>query len=337
MSLRKIGLALAATALTGALGCNEIVGIVAATEVETGTGGGGNVSCNPDQEVSAERAIGCMFRIACDPFLPPYSMSECVGMAWQDASPAESCTFGAQSCADVDACIGRRYEAPAVCEDVSGWTCAEEGERAINCTDAGGYSIDCELFGGVCMPHSSTVVSTAFACQHVPAPTCPEDAEEGAYYCEGTQRFTCIDGEPRGVDCATVNSDCIEFGPGEAFCSDRTESCGTLGSIECNENAIEVCDTDGYRARFDCSSEGLECGEDSVTDDIVCLAEGCDTETGCTEECLPDGESLRFCAGGVPFDLDCTEFGYDGCIEGTIKGDVPLAYCARQNGSDPHP
>lgn len=328
MSARKVALFSGAFLLVGALGCNEIVGIVSATE---------GLSCSPGLEVTQARAVGCMFRIACDPFLPPYTMSECVGMAWQDAAPAESCTFGAESCADVDSCIGRRYEPAASCEDTTGWTCDESGDRAINCTQAGGYSIDCELFGGTCMPHSSTAAPTAFGCQHVPAPTCPEDAVEGEYYCEGTQRFTCIDGEPRGVDCAAINSECIEYGPGEAFCSDRTEACDNLGSTTCDGNTIEACDTDGYRVRFDCSNEGLECGQDSETDDIVCLAEGCETATECSEACLEDGRTLRFCAGGVAFVLDCTEFGYDGCAEDEIKGGLPLAYCAVAPGELPHP
>lgn len=328
LTLRKMGIALGGVLITGAFGCNEIVGIVSATETLT--------SCNPELEVTQARAVGCMFRIACDPFLPPYSMSECVGMAWQDASAAESCSLGAESCADVDSCIGRRYEPEAACEGTSGWTCGED-ERAINCTEFGGYSIDCAMFGGTCMPHASTEVPTAFACQHVPAPTCPDDAEPGAYYCEGTQRFTCIDGEPRGVDCAAINSECIQYSPTEAYCSDRTEECDNLGSTSCDGFSIEACDSDGYRVRFDCSIEGLECAQDSETDNIECLAEGCETSTNCTEECLEDGRTLRFCAGGVAFVMDCTEFGYDGCAEGEIKGGVPLAYCAVEPGALPHP
>lgn len=327
MSARKWSLGMAGLLLGAGVGCNEIVGIVAAEDT---------LSCSPFHEITAARAVGCMFRIACDPFLPPYTMSECVSMAWQDASPSESCTYAAESCADVDACIGRRYEPESACEGTSGWTCAENDERAVNCTELGAYSIDCELFGGTCLPHQSTEVPTAFGCQHVPAPTCPEDAEEGEYFCEGTQRFTCIDGEPRGVDCAAISSECIEYGPGLAFCSDRTESCDDLGSISCEGDAIEACDGDGYRVRFDCSIEGLECGEDSETDEIACLAPGCETTTDCVEGCLDDGRSMRFCSGGVPFQIDCTEYGYDGCIENELK-DMPLAYCARQTGAEPHP
>jgi hypothetical protein len=330
MTTRNALLCLAGLLVTSVLGCNEIVGIHRATE-------GDGISCSPELEVSTDRAVGCLFRIACDPFLPPFSMSQCVGMAWQDSAPSETCSYAATSCADVDACIGRRYEPAATCTDTSGWTCDESGERAINCTPAGGYSIDCELFGGSCLPHSSTVEQTAFACQTVDAPTCPEGAEEGAYYCEGTQRFTCIDGEPRGVDCAAISSDCIEFGPGEAYCSDRTESCSDLGLVTCEGDVIEACDVNGYRVQFDCSTGGLGCGEDSVTDDIACLADGCETTTGCEESCLDDGKTLHFCAGGVPFVMDCTEYGYDGCLEDELGDGVPLAYCARGTGSDPHP
>lgn len=337
MSFRNVSILLAGLVLPGAFGCNEIVGIKAAQDT-SGTGGTGSTdSCNPELEVTEARAIGCMFRIACDPFLPPFSMSECMSLAWQDASPAESCTFGAESCGDIDACIGRRYEPAAECEDITGWTCDESGERAINCTQAGAYSVNCDLFDGSCAPHASTAAPTAFACAPEAAPTCPDDAEPGEYFCDGTVRFTCIDGEPRGVDCAAIDSECIEFAEGEAYCSDRTEECTTIGSTSCNGDVIEACDTDGYRVAFDCSAEGLECAEDSETELLSCLAPGCDTATDCTEACLDDARTLRFCAGGVAFSLDCTRFGYDGCVEDQIKGGVPLAYCAVGQGQPPHP
>lgn len=321
------GLCLAGASLSASIGCNQIVGIVGAEESPFCGG----------VDVAEDRVVGCMFRIACDPFFPPYTMSECVGMAWQDASPAESCTFGAESCADVDACIGRRYEPAEACADLEGWSC--DGERAISCSDAGGYSVDCELYGGSCLAHSSTVASTAYGCQPSSPPTCPVDAVEGEYFCEGTRRVTCIDGEPHGVDCAGIASDCVETGDGRAFCSDRMESCSNSGTVVCDDDVIEVCDDYGYRVAFDCGTSNLGCAEDSESGKIECLADGCETTTDCTESCLDDDKTLHFCVGGVPTTLDCTEYGYDGCIDAEIRTDpaVPLAFCARVTGAPPHP
>jgi hypothetical protein len=321
-----VGLSMVGLGLLAGIGCNQIVGIVGAEEGACG-----------EPQVSEDRVVGCMFRIACDPFFPPYTMSECVSMAWQDASPAETCTFAADSCADIDACIGRRYEPESSCTDLEGWSCDDSGERAIHCSEAGGYSVDCQLFGGTCLEHASTVVSTAYACQPSTPPTCPVDAEEGAYACEGSVRFTCIDGQPYGVDCAGIASDCIEYGPGEAFCSDRTESCAEASTVSCEGDVIDICDTNGYRVAFDCGTEGLGCAQDSESGAFECLAEGCETATECTERCDDDGKTLHFCAGGVPTSIDCTGYGYDGCVDTEIKGDVPLAYCLRATGEPPHP
>jgi hypothetical protein len=332
MITRTLALSLTGLLVAGSIGCNEIVGIKAAEENEDLA-----ASCDPSVDIGEQRAVGCMFRIACDPYLPPYNMSECVSLAWQDASPAESCTFGAETCAEVDACIGRRYEPASSCEGESGWICDEDGGRAINCTDDGGYSVDCALFGATCAPHASTADPTAYACQTSSPPTCPADAEEGEYFCEGTQRFTCIGGEPYGVDCAETSSDCVEFSPGSAYCTDRTDTCDDPNSIHCDGDAIQICDQNGYAARFDCSSEGLTCDVDSDSENITCLAASCETTAACKEECLDDGVRMRFCAGGEPYFLNCTDYGFDGCLEGSIKQGTPLAYCALETGATPHP
>jgi len=328
MSARKLGLGLAGLLLCSGMACNEIAGIGPAEDN----------GCNPFIEASEARVVGCMFRVSCDPFLPPYTMSQCVSMAWQDSAASEACTAGAQNCGDIDACIGRRYEPVEACAggSGSGWMCDDTGDRAINCASNGQYSVDCELFGGTCLPHTSTSVPTAYGCQTNSPPTCPTDAVDGYYYCDGSQRYTCIDGEPRGVDCAGISSDCVVYGTGIAFCSDRTEECDNAGTIGCDGDVVDLCDGDGYRARYDCSIEGLECGEDTENSFIECLADGCQTATECTEGC-EGGATMRYCLGGTPRYLDCTDYGYDGCAEDELGEGYPLAFCANNSGGDPHP
>lgn len=316
----------AALLLMGA-GCNEIVGIKGATKDDAPPA----ISCSPEFSISAARAEGCMFRIGCDPFFPPFTMSQCVSLAWQDASPMEACGYGAQSCADVAACIGRGYHSDDVCSG-EGWTCDDTGNIAVNCTQNGAYAIDCGLLGGSCAPHASSVVPSAPACQPDSPPNCPNGAVEGNFLCDGTERFTCIDGQAYSVDCAALSASCINGG-----CSDRPDTCTTLGQVSCDEHVIDVCDSTGHRVRFDCSAEGMDCGVDSETGATTCLADGCETETGCTEGCAKDNKTLQFCVGGVTFAMDCTAYGFDTCSQDESDAGVPLAYCAMNVGSGLHP
>ena len=65
----------------------------------------------------------------------------------------------------------------------------------------------------------------------------------------------------------------------------------------------------------------------------ACVAPGCTTEEPCSESC--SGTELTYCYGGVPVTLDCTDYGFKYCLEGTLSSDdtFPIAYCAFPDGA----
>lgn len=301
-----------------AIGCNSLVGIEPA-ELDTGTGGsssgGGNSKpgtgggsgepvCAEFRMTDDELVRGCVMRLSCDPTVPYYSMSDCVSYAYQLANPYEACTYGVESCEDVEECLGRRRVAPASCTE-AGWTC--DGDEAIYCDADAPYAIDCATIGTVCDRPESFPDTGLPPCvvSHDPCTT-----EPGAWHCEGNMLYTCVDGVRYGQDCSGIGGTCVEPTPGQATCIDSSTRCTNLGALTCNGNVLTFCSTSGIRSVLDCGTAGLRCEDDGYVD---CVAPGCTTDdvANCTEGC--EGTVLRYCVGGSPQRIDCTDYGFVGC------------------------
>lgn len=303
----------------GAIGCNNIVGIEPA-QLDTGVGGstsgsGGGGSpepkCSDFTTTDANLVRGCVLRLACDPLRPYYSMSDCVGYAYQLANPYEACTYGVESCADVEECLGRRRVDPDSCSEL-GWSC--NGNEAIRCRTDEAYVLDCSTVGSTCSRPDGFPDTTLAPCVASDAPC---ETEAGAWHCEGNMLYTCVDGVRYGQDCSLLSGTCVESTPGQGTCIDSSTRCTNLGALTCNGNVLTFCSTSGIRAVLDCGTAGLRCEDDGYVD---CVAPGCtlDDVAACTEGC--DGTVLRYCVGGSPQSVDCTDFGFASCEQWESDG-----------------
>lgn len=323
------GLAVSVPAWLTAIGCNNLVGIEPA-QLDTASGGssssggsgngtgGGEPTCADFETTDVNLVRGCALRVSCDPTVPYYTMSDCVTYAYQLANPYEACTYGATSCAEVEECLGRRTLEPTSCTE-TGWECAEN--EAIRCGASEAYAFDCATVGSSCSEPDGFPDTGTAPCL-VSNDPCTTDL--GAWHCEGDMLYTCIDGVRYGRYCSATAATCVETMTGQGTCIDSTTRCTNLGALTCNGNVLSFCGTSGIRTVLDCGTAGLRCGDGDFID---CLAPGCNAEDvgSCTESC--DGTILRYCVGGSPQQIDCTELGFASCQERSA-GDHRVVHCS---------
>jgi hypothetical protein len=119
-----------------------------------------------------------------------------------------------------------------------------------------------------------------------------------------------------GIECEQA---CVD-GINGSYCSLTSETCSDPGTSSCSGESIDFCNDDGMLFVHECDRNGLTC-DDSTAD---CVADGC-SSSGCTERCV-DEHVVEFCVGGAQIQLDCTEYGFAGCVEQS-DGDYGLARC----------
>jgi hypothetical protein len=261
-----------------------------------------------------------VYALSCNPLVPLATMSSCLtyGIYY-------GCNEGATSCADVEACSGVAREPDAVCAGATGWTC--DGDIATRCDGYEPYSVDCGHLGGTCDIFESTEVEEyRFPCKLPTPSTCSPD-DPTSYACSGDFSVSCVDGKPYGTDCTAWGTTCIEPTPGEATCSTTSADCTEYSTASCVDNAIEYCDSDGRLGVYDCSPAGATCASGGY-----CLSPGCtaDEADACTEACV-DATHAQACVGGAPYVIDCTSYGFTGCIEYTDSTSMtPYVECTMQ-------
>lgn len=323
-------------------------------------------SCSTDVDVSASDLISCLYRVSCDPGAPPFSVTSCITFDYVHASPAEACSDGVTSCAEVYACIHRapatsdqlascdenihcdgkctgtcdgycdytyEYNGTTVCDGYCDGTCTGscddyavskkwscDGDYAINCSNAG-PTIDCGGLGASCGESLTSSSSADGGCApNSPGATAQEACAAGddaTPHCDGDQYYWCANGTVWGVEC---EYGCIEADDG-AYCGSSAETCDAPGTSTCSGDDLHFCNDDSRLFVHACDRNGLGCSEDGTD----CVAEGC-SSSACTEGCVDD-HTLTVCVGGAQLQIDCTEYGFDGCVEETYS-EYQFARCS---------
>jgi hypothetical protein len=275
-------------------------------------GGGGHaaVACG-DVGPDNERLVrSCVLRASCHPLVPRFTISDCIALNIPGISNYEFCTQDARTCADIENCTGFGYLADAsTCEGVtSQWIC--DGNVGIRCGATRPYTVDCGRLGATCVPYRpGAVADTSWPCL-VAIPTACE-SPDSTWMCNGDTLYHCIEGAAYGMACSRVRSICNEDLPGAAYCNDITATCTERGVVRCDGDAVTVCDTSGYFARYDCAPAGGFCDTDG-TSVGYCILPGCNKDSECEEECLDD-RTMKLCVGGAPVPVDCTRYGFSEC------------------------
>lgn len=335
-------------------GCNAIAGIDEAQldptldDTSSGSGGGsgsggsGSIDdkaiepedgCGDDLLLDEALIQGCLMRVSCDPLLPPYTMSTCVTFARQEVSASELCTMEATSCSEIDECLLRRYiDSAEICDGVSSeWAC--DGNVAVRCNTDRPYQVDCEALDADCVEGSNSTLAGVGGCTPRNSSVDCSTASEGESFCSDTEIHFCSDGGTRGFDCASRGDVCVETVAGQAYCGREVTTCETPGEGACVEGGIGYCFDDGTFDFFDCSVAGLSCKLENDGEDAHCLADGCNSDDICEEQCL-DGTHLQYCQGGSPVSVDCTAFGFGSCGSGEYSDGSTYAVCLTASAED---
>jgi len=323
-------------------------------------------SCSTEVDVSAEDLISCLYRVSCDPTTPLFSITSCITFDYMHASTAEACSNGVTSCSEVYACIHRApstsdqlasceenihcdgictgtcdgycdytYESEGytlcdgscdgtcvgLCDDSvvsKKWSC--DGDEAINCSSAG-PTLDCAGLGGSCRESLTSSPSADGGCLPNSVGDAAQEAcaagDDATPHCDGDLYYWCADGTVWGAQC---EYGCVE-GTSGAYCANTTETCDALGTSTCSGDDLHFCNQDGGLFVHACGQNDLSCDDENGD----CVADGC-SSSACTEGCLDD-QTLTVCIGGAQIEIDCTQYGFNGCVEETYSG-YPYARCS---------
>lgn len=206
-------------------------------------------------------------------------------------------------CVAVRACLGYQRTLDPSCNPGTGDSCS--GGTLIECQDGVRTEIDCSDFFEPVGP-SCIMGATRADCG---GRTCTVDGERT---CTGTILEVCDSSVTEVTDCARLGTTCALSAGGIARCDLTTGATCQVGApSRCDGTFRVTCDADGLENRLDCDRlvPGWTCqlgvgGTTSCRFGDVCTAMGSDA-------CV--GSTLRFCAGGVPAEIDCTTLGFAGC------------------------
>jgi hypothetical protein len=327
------------TAGTGGKG--GAVGTAGTTSV-SGTGGEAGappaitapLGCDGKTPLTLNDAVirTCILRVSCDPFNPVRSISQCVTNNTQDAFAGERCNLKSNTCADYQACEHKGIAGDDLCPSNKADTNYCSGNKAVSCGDVGAFSswVDCIGLGGTACGTYTDANGVEADCKV--AETCTGDAD---YVCsdEATPvyEYQCVAGQAYGFKCGDF-AYCDTDSTGAAGCYLSAASCGA-DSTTCVGNVATVC-AGGGQYEYNCGSVGLGCQvgtPDSAGDTNYCLAPGCKPAdvNNCAEFC--DGTKLNLCYGGTQVAVDCTDYGFTGCLDGLTNGDTLTSYATCVN------
>jgi hypothetical protein len=294
-----------------------------------------SVGCDGLTPFTANENIirSCILRAGCSPnTVPLRTISECVSKNTQAALPGESCNLTAKSCDDFNACSHFGIAHDDLCGGTKTTRC--ENGLAINC---GNYDVDqfsdCKAQGMTCGTYQYGTSKTLYADCEVPlTPTngCAGKSDGLAYYCQPGSGSTpdayyyCYNNQAYGASCGKFAS-CFDTTPAQApdggvpepdascFFNFAASCTGQPDSAVCNGDVAKTCSSQDVIS-YDCASVGLSCATKGANG--YCVAPGCKPATvdTCEESCGTDGVTLNFCYGGVPFSIDCTNYGFSTCM-----------------------
>jgi len=178
------------------------------------------------------------------------------------------------------------------------------------------YSVDCTRVASSCDLFDSAQDDVKWPCKLTTPISCTKD-DPNSQTCSGNAYYSCIDGKAYGMDCSVLGYTCITPAPGQSFCTDRLVACDAAqtGVTSCSDDGarVEVCDEAQRSKTYDCGPAGATCHVEG-TSDVYCLSPGCTADSTCDEKCLDDGH-MQICVGGAPYSVDCTDYGFVGCVE----------------------
>ncbi|MEZ4373289.1 MAG: hypothetical protein R3B07_20870 [Polyangiaceae bacterium] len=267
-----------------------------------GVGGSGGFSnCDGISQPNWDVVRSCILRNSCSPFVQGITISDCVTWNYQSAFLGTSCTLAAKNCDDVATCVGYGFAGDA-CDGQTGIRC--ENNVAYDCKND--FFLDCSTRGGTCVLYDSNgdFVNDSAGCK---VTQCSDP--DGTERCEGNNYYTCIGGEGIGAACSAVQAECRSQG-GQTGCFLKTSDSCTTSGLTCDGNTANLC-TGGTLLKLNCTSVGLECSDD--LSGTYCAAAGCTPEqaSACEESC--NGSVMSLCYGGVPFAVDCQDYGFARC------------------------
>lgn len=268
--------------------------VLAACGGSGGGGGGGGPPLTQDELVT-----GCVLFGSC---IGGDGINDC----FSDIAPgvpadAWRCMIAAGSdCTASRACLGLSFATVATCTE----RC--DGDTSVQCDGNAEVRIACgsPFTAG---PHCQLDNLGRAACG---GGACTDPTRA----CDGTVAQSCDTdaGLLEVVDCADLSLECANgtcTSPGGGgTCVDGTPS-------QCSGTAIERCDG-GTTSLLDCPARfvGSTCIAATATSDTYCGYDtACVPEKG-TESCT--GNTVTFCAAGVPGNVDCTSLGFTQCLGG---------------------
>ncbi|HEX3774975.1 MAG TPA: hypothetical protein VHV51_10955 [Polyangiaceae bacterium] len=276
----------------------------------------------------------CILRMGCDPFEPVRSISTCVTNNTQDAFAGERCNLKSTTCADYEACEHNGIAGDDLCPSNRFGTDYCSGTKAVSCTEDGQFSswIDCVGVGGTAC---GTYVSGGVTVSDCLVNESCVGTTPGDYTCstEATPlyEYQCTGNKAYGFKCGDFAY--CDDSSGTAGCYLTAQTCGADSTTCSTTNIAKVC-SGGGEYDYDCGSVGLKCqvgAADADGDTNYCLAPGCkpaDVNT-CAEFC--NGSKLDFCYGGAQVEVDCTDYGFTGCLDGLDNGDELTSYATCVN------
>jgi hypothetical protein len=308
---RVVGSAVLATGLGVIVSCAQVIGAGAYHVGQTsGEGGSTCTSSSVDPNALIPAISACVLYWGCFPFQPVAQtprLSDCITLDVPAAVASQSCARTAQSCSDIESCLGYGYATPQDCPNQGAF--CNGTNRAATCSGTGsGHVWRCDVLKGTCKTYTSGG-STVAGCEVVPSCS---DSDQSSH-CNQNAVYTCVGGVGYGQQCG-ANATCktVDTSTG---CYSKQPSC-SLQSDHCQGDHLLSCTKGGDAFDFDCSSVGLTCQEtanDAGTSSPSCLAAGCtaDDQANCTESC--DGTTANLCIGGAPIGVACTDFGMTSC------------------------
>lgn len=254
----------------------------------------------------------CLLIASCSAlFTAPTSVSECIEKALPVAGAFPSCMVGAQTCAQLTACLGSGFTAGTdPCPPGSEIRMCQ-GTNVLWCDSVPRIFQDCAQSGGSCVAFSTNDNEKIDSADCAVAATCSTPSD--TYVCNGTKRMRCQHGIGFGEDCAKRGLTCVDA-PGGAVCRPAAAACQP-GTGSCDGSATgSYCDADGRSVHFDCSPLGFICQPLAQSPQSVqCVSSTCSVAdaASCFEEC--DGPLAYLCLGGERLTIDCRALGLRNC------------------------
>jgi hypothetical protein len=298
---------------------------------EAGPDAGCTVASLPTTSAAFKSTVAaCVYAESCFNGCVDFTMSDCISQSYLSSVSALQCQASITSCAQYQACTGINIPNTTQCP-TSNSTARCSGTLAINCgADSNLLNgiQDCSVTGGTCNTYldPAGLNAKAAGCE-LPNATTPYSCTntDGLLHC-GTHNelYTCVNGKEYGQLCGT-EATCFN----DAVCAPKGTACTANGTYTCASASTATWCEDNATYSLDCGNLGFGCKVDSASSKADCVAPGCSTTdyNNCTEACVSTTKA-NLCIGGVPYEIDCTNYGFNSCADSSNGGVCSYVYCS---------